>query len=381
MAGPRTLRAACLDILREPDVEAKAALAVALAAQWRGGTLAADVPLEELAADGPPDEPARPAAVRTVELGKTKGSKSLKSAFHAMVHAESYAIDLAADLVARFAWVPPAAADGGEPAAAAAAAAESSSPPAHPAAAAATAATPYERHPWAVPGGTLPPLAWFAAEDGDAAAAAAGCAPRLPRRFLDDWVTVAEEEGLHLQRWLGRLRAAGGRYGDFPVHGSLWESAERTSYSLPARLAVVHCVHEARGLDTAPGFRARLEGAGDTESAGVLAANVAQEVVHVARGRAWLQWLADAGGRGAAAPALYVALVRRHFHGVLRPPFDEAARDAAGLTREWWGPLTVKPEGGPGGGGGGGGEGSDGERERAPEPPGASSGAGAAGSE
>jgi uncharacterized ferritin-like protein (DUF455 family) len=39
---------------------------------------------------------------------------------------------------------------------------------------------------------------------------------------------------------------------DYPVHEGLWESATETNGSLLARLAVVHMVHEARGLDVAP---------------------------------------------------------------------------------------------------------------------------------
>lgn len=39
----------------------------------------------------------------------------------------------------------------------------------------------------------------------------------------------------------------GSHYGSLPVHDALWHSAEATAHSLPARLAVEHCVHEARG--------------------------------------------------------------------------------------------------------------------------------------
>ena len=44
-----------------------------------------------------------------------------------------------------------------------------------------------------------------------------------------------------------RLEAMGSHYGALPVHDALWHSAEATAHSLPARLAVEHCVHEARG--------------------------------------------------------------------------------------------------------------------------------------
>ena len=44
-----------------------------------------------------------------------------------------------------------------------------------------------------------------------------------------------------------RLEAMGSHYGAHPAHDALWHSAEATAHSLPARLAVEHCVHEARG--------------------------------------------------------------------------------------------------------------------------------------
>lgn len=59
----------------------------------------------------------------------------------------------------------------------------------------------------------------------------------------------------HLQSWLheqARLRELGSEYGALPAHEGLWESAAATAHSLPARLAVESCVHEARGLDVLP---------------------------------------------------------------------------------------------------------------------------------
>lgn len=290
-----SLFAAALGVLTEPDVHRKAELTVQMAEDWRAGRLR----LELEAGDEPssvPMRPARPAGVTTVPSAKTKGSKSLKAAIHALVHAESYAIDLSVDIMARFGWSP---------------------------------AT------WGVPAheGELDAAAVAIAAGGDPA-------PCMPPAFFDDWTQVAEEEALHFRRWLERLRAHGGQYGDLPTHDSLWESAEQTAYSLGARLAVVHCTHEARGLDTAPAFLARLEGAGDAASAGVLRANVGQEVHHVRRGREWLQWVADRAGRGDEAPLVYQTLARRHFKGLLRPPYNDADRDVAGLTRAWWEPLT-----------------------------------------
>jgi uncharacterized ferritin-like protein (DUF455 family) len=50
----------------------------------------------------------------------------------------------------------------------------------------------------------------------------------------------------------------------------LWESAQRTSHSLPARLAVEHCVHEARGLDVLPATVAKFRNNHDDATADLL---------------------------------------------------------------------------------------------------------------
>ena len=50
----------------------------------------------------------------------------------------------------------------------------------------------------------------------------------------------------------------------------LWESATETSDSLFSRLAIIHLVHEARGLDTNPKQIARARSAGDKQSAAML---------------------------------------------------------------------------------------------------------------
>jgi uncharacterized ferritin-like protein (DUF455 family) len=52
--------------------------------------------------------------------------------------------------------------------------------------------------------------------------------------------------------------------------GRMWESGQQAAHSLPVRLAVEHCVHEARGLDVLPPTVQKLRGNGDAESAALL---------------------------------------------------------------------------------------------------------------
>jgi uncharacterized ferritin-like protein (DUF455 family) len=161
----------------------------------------------------------------------------------------------------------------------------------------------------------------------------------LPRAFYDDWVTVAVEEASHFALLAERLAACGAAYGDLPAHDGLWQAAEDTKHDLLARLAVVPLVLEARGLDVAPAMIDRLTAAGDRESAAVLEIIYRDEIGHVAVGKRWFDWLCAGDGRDPAAT--WQALVRRYFKGRLKPPFNEAARAAAGLSAEDYLPLST----------------------------------------
>jgi len=165
--------------------------------------------------------------------------------------------------------------------------------------------------------------------------------PALPRGFCDDWVGVAAEEAEHFALLAGRLAALGAAYGDLPAHDGLWEAAAATAHDLLARLAVVPLVLEARGLDVTPEMILRLERAGDAVSAAVLRRIYQDEIGHVAVGLRWFEWLCS--DRGLNPAAAFHDCVRRHFTGALKPPFNRAARDAAGFPVTYYEPLAAKP--------------------------------------
>jgi uncharacterized ferritin-like protein (DUF455 family) len=160
----------------------------------------------------------------------------------------------------------------------------------------------------------------------------------LPREFFDDWVGVAAEEAEHFALLAARLAVLGGEYGALPAHDGLWEAAAATAGDLIARLAVVPLVLEARGLDVTPAMIARLERAGDAESAAILRRLYADEIGHVAAGVRWFDELCR--GRGLDPAAIFQDRVRRHFTGALKPPFNREARDAAGFPAAYYAPLA-----------------------------------------
>ncbi|RKO85222.1 hypothetical protein BDK51DRAFT_10801, partial [Blyttiomyces helicus] len=132
-------------------------------------------------------------------------------------------------------------------------------------------------------------LAWDIIARFSTHRAALTAAP-LPRTFFSDFVKVASDEAKHFLLVAERLVELGSRFGALPVHGGLWDSAVDTMGGVRERLAIVHMVHEARGLDVNPQTIARFERAGDLDSAERLKIIHNDEITHVACGQKWFTW-------------------------------------------------------------------------------------------
>ena len=137
---------------------------------------------------------------------------------------------------------------------------------------------------------------------------------------------------------MGRWLAVGGDYGDLDAHDGLWESAQQTGHSLTARLAVVPLILEARGLDITPSLISQMEEVGDRESADIFHIIYRDEQGHVAVGAKWFRFLCLREGREPAAA--FQELVRKHFRGSLKPPFNDLARARAGLVPGFYRALS-----------------------------------------
>lgn len=161
---------------------------------------------------------------------------------------------------------------------------------------------------------------------------------RMPRDFVDDWLSVGADEAMHFMLLERRLQQFGSYYGALPAHDGLWESASETSGDILARLAIVPMVLEARGLDVSPATINRLAAMGDAKSAAILQRIYTDEIRHVGYGSKWFQQIADSQG---LVPNLHwQSLVKRHFRGALKPPFNDSARIDAGLTRDYYAALA-----------------------------------------
>ena len=154
----------------------------------------------------------------------------------------------------------------------------------------------------------------------------------MPRAYYDDWIGVAADEARHFQLLQARLAGCGYAYGDFDAHNGLWEMACTTADSCLARMALVPRVLEARGLDVTPGMIERLLAVGDKASVEILEIILREEVAHVAAGSRWFAWCCE---REACEPqSTFRALLRQHLGTMPKPPFNRAARRAAGFSDE-----------------------------------------------
>ncbi len=160
----------------------------------------------------------------------------------------------------------------------------------------------------------------------------------FPRSFIDDWLAVGADEAMHFALLDRRLRNLGSRYGALPAHDGLWEAAADTAHDPLARLAIVPMVLEARGLDVTPATQARFAQGGDQVTARILGRILSDEIRHVGAGTKWFRFGCDQ--QRISATATWQKLVGTHFHGRIKPPFNDSARDAAGLTREYYGALA-----------------------------------------
>lgn len=150
--------------------------------------------------------------------------------------------------------------------------------------------------------------------------------------FVGDFLKVAADEAMHYALIARHLAQLGSHYGAMPAHDGLWDAAQETAYDVVARLAVVPMVLEARALDVTPMAIERVRGVGDERGAQILTRIYNDEIGHVRVGT--LYFNAVCAARGESTDSVWKTLVRQHYRGLLKPPFNDSARMAAGLSRQ-----------------------------------------------
>ncbi|ESK83010.1 rieske [Moniliophthora roreri MCA 2997] len=158
----------------------------------------------------------------------------------------------------------------------------------------------------------------------------------LPPAFFSDFAKMALDESKHFSLLVSRLNALGTPYGTFPTHASLWDSARHTSKSFRSRLAIIHLVHEARGLDVSPTTIDKFRRAGDIDSVKVMEIIHADEVTHVTAGHRWFCWACEQNEGGMDPVKAFREEVRTCWRGDIKGPFNVEDREKAGLAPEFY---------------------------------------------
>ena len=157
---------------------------------------------------------------------------------------------------------------------------------------------------------------------------------QMGRDFVDDFLSVAADEAMHFALLDRKLATLGSHYGALPAHGGLWQAAQATAHDPAARLAIVPMVLEARGLDVTPATIDRIRAQGDQHGARILERILADEIRHVRYGTKHFVYLCERDG--IVPQNRWQHLVKTYFRGIVKPPFNDSARLAAGLSRDFY---------------------------------------------
>ena len=157
--------------------------------------------------------------------------------------------------------------------------------------------------------------------------------------YTGDFLAVAADEAMHFALLERRLRALGSSYGALPAHDGLWGAAYETRHDAAARMAIVPMVLEARALDVSPAMIERLRAMGDFGGMRLIERILDDEIRHVRIGTR--HFIALCQLREISPEILWKSLVKSHFRGLLKPPFNDSARLAAGLSRSFYAGIAL----------------------------------------
>lgn len=161
----------------------------------------------------------------------------------------------------------------------------------------------------------------------------------MPDSFINDWIQVADDEARHFLMLEERLYELDSYYGALPAHDGLWKAAEDTAYDIKARLAIVPMILEARGLDVTPATVVKLRSVDDDKSADLLQTIHDEEIDHVLAGKKGFDYLC---ARDETDPvSTWQALVKKHFKGGVKGPFNVESRNKANFGPEFYNPESA----------------------------------------
>ena len=154
----------------------------------------------------------------------------------------------------------------------------------------------------------------------------------LPKEYYLDWLEVADDEIRHFQIINSLLEKTGYKYGDFPVHNSLFEASQKTQ-DLLSRMAIIPRWYEAGGLDANEKIIKRLSKINDPFAKEIIEALkiiLKEEIPHVAKGDKWFKW--ECKRKNLEPIDTYFQIVDKFFKDWKKKDLNIAARLKAGFT-------------------------------------------------
>ena len=156
----------------------------------------------------------------------------------------------------------------------------------------------------------------------------------LPRKYYEDWLSVADDEIKHFLMLEKLLNELGASYGDVEVHNALFEASQRTQI-LVERMAVVPRYLEANGLDATPMILNKLvklpKSEMITKIIKTLEIILEEEVDHVKKGDVWFNYACEQNG---VSTDIYFKIIDKYYpQGFLRAKnVNIDARKEAGFS-------------------------------------------------
>ncbi len=157
----------------------------------------------------------------------------------------------------------------------------------------------------------------------------------LPDLYYEDWLEVAKEEVEHFIGIRKILNSLGYEYGDFNVHGGLFNAAIKTQSALE-RMALIPMGFEANGLDANIALRRKIEHNDPNHKDAILESLeviLRDEISHVKKGNVWFDFICKKEGRDRE---VFFEIVERHYPRLLKlnKELNVAARLEAGFSKE-----------------------------------------------
>lgn len=154
----------------------------------------------------------------------------------------------------------------------------------------------------------------------------------LPREYYLDWLEVAYDEIKHFRLINSLLEKTGYKYGDFPVHSSLFDAALKTQILL-SRMAVIPRWYEANGLDANEKIIKKLQKSQDPlakETVKALLIILEEEIPHVQKGDKWFKW--ECKRLNLDPIETYFGIIDEFFKDWKKKDINVAARLKSGFT-------------------------------------------------